>query len=139
MKRALIIDDDDDIRELLEAFLETSGFEVDSLRDGIDAVELKKDYQVILLDMKMPIFDGARLIDYWKLTRPEILSRVILLSGYSRLSSDRDFGTFAVVEKPFDYRELLATVQACFAAQSDRPDLGHIPDSGPCPESYDLT
>jgi DNA-binding response OmpR family regulator len=113
-KRALVIDDDDHIRELLQTLLETSGFEVDTMRDGIDAVELKKHYQVILLDMKMPIFDGERLTDYWKLTGPEILRRVILLSGYSRLSSDRDFGTFAVIAKPFDYRELLATVEACF-------------------------
>ncbi|HSY52775.1 MAG TPA: response regulator [Thermoanaerobaculia bacterium] len=113
-KRALVIDDDDHIRELLQALLETSGFEVDTMRDGIDAVDLKHDYRVILLDMKMPIFDAERLTDYWKLTNPEILRRVILLSGYSRLSSDRDFGTFAIIAKPFDYRELLITVEACF-------------------------
>jgi two-component system, OmpR family, response regulator len=113
-KRALVIDDDDHIRELLQALLETSGFEVDTMRDGIDAVDLKQDYRVILLDMKMPIFDAERLTDYWKLTNPEILRRVILLSGYSRLSSDRDFGTYAIIAKPFDYRELLTTVEACF-------------------------
>ena len=112
-KRALVVDDDEHIRELLQALLETAGFEVDTLSDGIDAVELKKDYNVMLLDMKMPIFDAGRLTDYWKLTDPGILRRVILLSGYSRLSSDRDFGTFASIEKPFDYRELLATVEAC--------------------------
>lgn len=112
-KRALVIDDDQDIRELLQALLETAGFEVDTLRDGIDAVELKKDYQVILLDMRMPIFDAARLTGYWKLTEPEILRRVILLSGYSRLSSDRDFGTFASIAKPFDYRHLLTIVEEC--------------------------
>jgi two-component system OmpR family response regulator len=115
-KRALIIDDDDHIRELLQILLETAGFEVETLRDGIDAVELKKKYHVILLDMKMPIFDAGRLTDYWKMTDPEILRRVILLSGYSRLASDRDFGTFASIAKPFDYRELLRTVDACIRA-----------------------
>jgi DNA-binding response OmpR family regulator len=115
MKRALVIDDDDHIRELLQTLLETAGYDVDLMRDGIDAVDLKEtDYAVVLLDMKMPIFDGARLTDYWKLTNPSVLRRVILLSGYSRLSSDRDFGTFAVIEKPFEYRELLAAVDACF-------------------------
>jgi len=132
VKRALVIDDDDHIRELLQALLDTAGFEVDTMRDGIDAVTLKKDYQVILLDMKMPIFDAERLTDYWKLTNPGILRRVILLSGYSRLSSDRDFGTFAIIAKPFEYRELLATVEACFAAQTNCPDSRHLPDSGPC-------
>jgi two-component system, OmpR family, response regulator VanR len=112
-KLALVVDDDDHIREMLQTLLETAGFEVDTMRDGIDAVELKKNYDVILLDMKMPIFDAGRLTDYWRLTDPEILTRVILLSGYSRLASDRDFGTFASIAKPFDYRELLKTVEAC--------------------------
>ncbi len=113
LKRALIIDDDDHIRELLQTLLETAGFEVETLRDGIDAVELKKDYHVILLDMKMPIFDAGRLTDYWRMTDPAILRRVILLSGYTRLASDRDFGTFANIAKPFDYHELLSTVDEC--------------------------
>jgi DNA-binding NtrC family response regulator len=110
---ALVIDDDADIREVLQTLLETAGFTVDTLSDGIDAVTLKKEYQVILLDMKMPIFDGARLTDYWRLTDPAILRRVILLSGYSRLSLDRDFGTYATMAKPFDYHELLTIVENC--------------------------
>jgi len=134
LKRALVIDDDDHIRELLEVLLDTAGFEVDTMRDGIDAVDLKKDYQVVLLDMKMPIFDAERLTDYWKLTNPKILSRVILLSGYSRLSSDRDFGTFAILAKPFEYRELLALVDACVSRQTNCLDSGHFPASEPCKE-----
>jgi len=136
MKRALVIDDDDHIRELLRALLETAGYHVDLMRDGIDAVNLKEtDYAVVLLDMKMPIFDGGRLTDYWKLTNPAILRRVILLSGYSRLSSYRDFGTFAVIAKPFDYRELLNAVDACFRQRSGTcPDSGHFPASEECPE-----
>ena len=135
-KRALVIDDDDHIRELLQALLETAGFEVALMRDGIDAVELKHDdYGVILLDMKMPIFDGERLTDYWKLTNPALLRRVILLSGYSRLSSDRDFGTFAVIQKPFEYRQLLNAVDACFRQGTPTcADSGHFPDSESCPQ-----
>jgi DNA-binding response OmpR family regulator len=111
-KRALVIDDDEHIRELLQVLLETAEFEVDTLRDGIDAVTLKNEYHVILLDLKMPIFDGERLTDYWKLTAPAILRRVILLTGY-RLSADQNHGTFAVITKPFDYQEVLTTVAAC--------------------------
>lgn len=117
-KRALVIDDDDHIRELLQILLETAGFEVETLRDGIDAVELKKDYHVILLDMKMPIFDAGRLTDYWRMTDPAILRRVILLSGYSRMASDRDLGIFANIAKPFDYDKLLSTVDACVRQSS---------------------
>jgi DNA-binding response OmpR family regulator len=135
-KRALVIDDDDHIRELLQALLETAGFDVHLMRDGIDAVDLKEhDYAVILLDIRMPIFDGERLTDYWRLTNPAVLRRVILLSGYSRLSSDRDFGTFAVIAKPFDYRELLNAVDACFRqGTATCADSGHFPDSESCPQ-----
>lgn len=135
-KRALVIDDDDHIRELLQVLLESAGFDVHLMRDGIDAVDLKEsDYGVVLLDMKMPIFDGGRLTDYWKLTNPAVLRRVILLSGYSRLSSDRDFGTFAVIAKPFDYRQLLNAVDACFRQERTAcADSGHFPDSESCPQ-----
>lgn len=112
LKRALVVDDDEHIRELLRVLLENAGFVVDTLKDGIEAVALDKQYQVILLDMKMPIFDAGRLTDYWKMTDPAILRRVILLSGYSRLAN-RDFGTYASISKPFDYQELLATVERC--------------------------
>jgi CheY-like chemotaxis protein len=135
-KRALVIDDDDHIRELLQALLETAGYKVDLMRDGIDAVDMKEhEYAVILLDMKMPIFDGERLTDYWKLTNPSVLRRVILLSGYSRLSARRDFGTFAVIQKPFEYRELLTAVEECFqATRGTCPDSGHFPASESCTE-----
>jgi CheY-like chemotaxis protein len=113
VKRALVIDDDEHIRELLQVLLESAGFTVKTLRDGIDAVVLTENYQVILLDMKMPIFDAPRLTDYWRLTDPTIMKRVILLSGYSRMASDRDLGTFASIAKPFDYVELLKAVDAC--------------------------
>jgi CheY-like chemotaxis protein len=112
-KLALVVDDDDHIREVLQTLLETSGFQVDAVSDGIDVVELKKEYDVILLDMKMPIFDAGSLTAYWRLTDPAILNRVILLSGYTRQASDHDLGTFASLAKPFDLHELLRTVEAC--------------------------
>ena len=112
-KLALVVDDDDHIREVLQTLLEASGFQVDAASDGIDVVELKKEYDVILLDMKMPVFDAGSLTDYWRLTDPAILNRVILLSGYTRQASDHDLGTFASIAKPFDHNDLLRTVEAC--------------------------
>src|SRR5688500_9359803 len=116
LKTALVIDDEADIRELLTAALEAEGFVVSTFSDGIDAVELTKWYDVILLDMKMPVFDGQRLTAYWQLTEPDVLQRVIVLSGYSRLSANEG-PTFARLEKPFDYDELLKVVRDCMAQQ----------------------
>ncbi len=113
MKTVLIIDDSGDIREVLQAVLESAGFQVDTLSDGIQALELKKRYDVILLDLKMPVFDGERLTDYWQLTDPTILNRVIVLSGYSRFTEGRKLPTFATIQKPFEHEELLRIVTAC--------------------------
>jgi len=120
-RRALVIDDDPFITELLQVLLETRSFAVEIVRDGIEAVELAHDYDVILLDVKMPIFDGERLTAYWTLTRPDVLKHVIVLSGYSRLTRTQNLPVFAVIDKPFDYNELLNAVEAC-AAQSAAGD-----------------
>jgi len=114
-RRALVIDDDTDLRELIGFLLAQRGFEVETLTDGIHAVELPKVYDVIVLDMKMPVFDGERLTDYWLLTNPDILRRVIVLSGYSRAARRADLPVFATLAKPFDYDEFLAVVEECAA------------------------
>ena len=113
-RTALVIDDDGDIREVLRAILETDGFQVDVVSDGIEAVNLEKWYDVILLDLKMPVFDGQRLTSYWHLTQPEILRRVIVLSGYSRITVDEE-PTFARLAKPFEFSKLLKLVRDCIA------------------------
>lgn len=119
-KTALVIDDDADIQEVLRAMLESVGFQVDVLSDGIDAVELKKRYDVILLDLKMPVFDGHRLTDYWQLTDPDVLRRVIVLSGYSRLTQDQQLHTFARLAKPFAFKTLMKVVDDCLAQADSR-------------------
>lgn len=114
-RTALVIDDDADIRELLRVMLEAGGFQVDLVSDGMDAVNLKKWYDIILLDMKMPVFDGQHLMDYWQLTRPDILQRVIVLTGYSRLTMEEETTTFARLAKPFLYLDLMKVVGKCVA------------------------
>ena len=118
-RTALIIDDDAHIVEVLTVLLETQGFTVETLSDGIQALEIEPKYDVILLDLMMPVFDGERLADYWKLTRPELLERLIVLTGYSHYTRGRRISAFASIPKPFDYAELLRTVEAC-AQQASR-------------------
>jgi DNA-binding response OmpR family regulator len=112
-RTALVIDDDPDIVALLQVLLESRGFAVEVLSDGIQAVDVTRNYDVILLDLKMPVFDGERLADYWGLTRPELLARVVVLSGFSKWARVRSLPVYAVVPKPFDYNDLLDIVEKC--------------------------
>ena len=112
-RTSLIIDDDPDIVEVMTTLLELRGFRVETKSDGIHAVDLDRNYDVIVLDLNMPVFDGETLTEYWKLTRPEILERVIVLSGYSRFTRGRDIPAFANVPKPFDCDELMHVIEQC--------------------------
>src|SRR6266487_3683008 len=109
---ALVIDDDAEMRELIAVLLESRNFEVEMLTDGIHATELTKEYDVIVLDMKMPVFDGARLTDYWMLTAPEVLRRVILISSYGRGRAPHP-QAFGVMSKPFNHNEFIKLVEEC--------------------------
>ena len=114
MKRVLVIDDDRDMRELIAAILGTIGFEADPLSDGIGALELTKEYDVIIVDLNMPVLDGEQLLEYWSLTRGDLLCRVIVLTGYSRYTRGRKLPQiFGTIAKPFDYQELVKLVEQC--------------------------
>jgi len=60
MAKILLVDDDEDIRELVILRLEIAGHEMSSAENGQIGVELalNKDYDLILMDMHMPVMDG---------------------------------------------------------------------------------
>jgi DNA-binding NtrC family response regulator len=113
-KSVLVIDDDPDIRDLLRVLLENAGFTVDTLGDGIAALKLEKRYEAILLDLNMPVFDGEQLTSYWVMSDPDLLRRVVVLSGYSTYTRGRALPSiFGFVKKPIHHNELLRLVEEC--------------------------
>ena len=59
-KRVLIVDDDDEIRELLEFDIASSGYFVDTAKDGMEGLNkvLNNTYDIVLLDVMMPKMNG---------------------------------------------------------------------------------
>lgn len=116
MSKILVVDDDESIREVLRCLLTEEGFQVQTARDGSEALAILQHESgwLILLDLMMPGLDGHAVLSYLRV-HPTLLtgSTVILMSATAR--SDPDYQVLldevaAELPKPFDLDQLLALV-----------------------------
>lgn len=112
MKRILIIDDDDDIREIVKVALETTaGWEVRlaaSAREGLDLAAAEHP-DAIVLDVSMPEMDGPTAFQHLQLSGRTHDIPVIFLTAKVQASDQRRFaelGATAFIPKPFDPLQL---------------------------------
>lgn len=118
--KVLIVDDEQEIRDLLQTSLSAEGYEVIVGSDGEEAMELaKREYpQLILLDIEMPGVDG---IETCKRLKGEEKTRLIPVIMLTTLG-DRDIeayleGASDVVNKPIDIWELACRVKSMLRVQ----------------------
>jgi carbon storage regulator CsrA len=115
--RALLVEDDDNERELLAGYLSLSGFEVDTAGDGLGALEQLSRCEppsVVLLDMNMPKMDGRSTLH--RIRGHETLrnTRVIAVSGLRREDVGIEIGPEGVdywFQKPVDPKALVAEIE----------------------------
>ena len=113
-KRILIIDDDEDIRGLLEFDVRASGYFVDTASDGMEGLNkaLNNSYDLILLDVMMPKMNG---FDVCKNIRRAKLSIPILMLTAKGTIDDKtegfDCGADDYLVKPFDIQEVLLRIR----------------------------
>jgi CheY-like chemotaxis protein len=115
--RALIVDDDEPIRVMLEAIVRQQGFVVDTARDGEEAIaKLQKGtYDVILLDLMMPRVNGYDVLKHMGKTRPELLRRTIVATAVPEREIQREITqpVYKVHLKPFELPRLIADLRSC--------------------------
>jgi CheY-like chemotaxis protein len=115
MARILVVDDNADIRELVELVLAGDGDEVSSVASGRVALEqlAREVYDLVVCDLQMPDVDGAAV--YRAITqRPAPRPAVLLITGYADAVGYEDFVRTVdvpVLVKPFDINELRAAVR----------------------------
>jgi two-component system nitrogen regulation response regulator NtrX len=112
--KILIVDDEEPLRAVLGAELESEGYLVETAADGDEAIELvqSKPVDLVLLDIKMPRVDGFEVLRFIKQRYPRI--KVIMLTGYADLSSAIDskrWGAEDFISKPYDLFDLLTTIE----------------------------
>jgi DNA-binding NtrC family response regulator len=110
----LLVDDDEEIRSLVRAFLQSDGHEVFSCRDGERASEMfqrRNDIDLLLTDLHMPGISGMVLADQLTALRPSL--PVIIMSGMMLnevMHSVIAANGWRFLEKPFQVPKLLDTV-----------------------------
>ena len=119
--RVLVIDDEQDMREMLALVLETRGFEVETAESGpaaIAAVERRR-FDVALTDLRMPGMDGIETLAALKKRDPAL--QIIIATGYA---SDETAGVcmqrgaYDFIRKPFDLRDLQALLDRALSAHA---------------------
>ncbi len=115
MPKLLIADDDNEIRELLEFDLSQSGYQVDSAKDGEEALQkaLSGNYDLILLDVMMPKMNGFDVCKHIRNAKPD--SVILMLTAKGTINDKTqgfNSGADDYIVKPFDIQEVLLRVRA---------------------------
>lgn len=122
-RKALVVEDNPNERELLAGFLRVCGYEVDTVQDGIDAMLYLEKYgapDVVLLDMQMPRMDGPKTIDMIRSNPKYAGLKIFAVSGSERTAMGVGFGEGGVngwFEKPLKPARFAEELQkSCEAA-----------------------
>lgn len=111
--KILVVDDEINIRELLEDLLRAKGYEVSTASNGEDALKMLKCecYDLIISDVKMPVKDGVAFFKELVDVNPSMKNRVMFVTGNMDEIEGFLKGTgLRCIHKPFDIGELLDVV-----------------------------
>ncbi|MDQ8202970.1 two-component regulator propeller domain-containing protein [Pelagicoccus sp. SDUM812003] len=117
----LVVEDEEPNYLVISKFLERSEARLDWARDGEEARRLfsERSYDLVLLDVKMPIMDGYEVLEYIRSTDTEI--PVVMQTAYA-MESDRQKafreGASDFIAKPFSEDSLVASIQRCLRQRS---------------------
>jgi len=107
----LVVDDDPDTRELLEEALVRAGYSVAIASNGREALAVLRSIrpEMILLDIQMPLMDGAEFRQAQRRDRDLIKIPTVVMTG-SKDEPLLDIGVVETLTKPFRVKDLLAIV-----------------------------
>jgi nitrogen-specific signal transduction histidine kinase/CheY-like chemotaxis protein len=114
--RILVVDDEEMVSDVTRLMLTSRGYQVTCLADGRQAVEHYRnhhhDYDLVLLDMIMPVMDGEECFRILRQINPDI--RILVMTGHSEEHTVRRLakeGSLQFIRKPFERTVLIQAVK----------------------------
>ena len=125
VSRVLVVDDEADIRALIQEILSDEGYDVTVAADANEARAERADkrFDLILLDIWMPDTDGITLLREWS-ESGDLKCPVVIMSGHGTVDTAVEatrLGAFDFVEKPLSLAKLLRTVEAALEFANKAP------------------
>ena len=124
--RVLVIDDEAPIREMLVEILAAGDLECVQAADGSAALELllRERFDLVFCDVRMPVMDGVRLRRRLAQARPELLERLVFMSGdvlHGAEDRHAEIRDHLFISKPFEPAEVRRAVQAALGVPDPPP------------------
>jgi two-component system response regulator AtoC len=112
--RILVVDDEDNLRHMLQVMLRKSGYLVDAAADGIEAFTMASAnrYDFVLCDIRMPVLDGTGFLE--KATAAGLDATIIMMSAYGTVDKAIEcmkLGAYDYISKPFKNDEILLVLR----------------------------
>jgi DNA-binding NtrC family response regulator len=128
----LVVDDEQEFREIIVKKLKKRDLNCDSAPDGSTALSMIKEkrYDVVLLDVKMPGMDGIATLREIKNVAPMI--EVVMLTGHASVESGINgikYGAFDYLMKPMDMEPLMEKLDAAYErkrVQQEKIELAQV-------------
>jgi two-component system response regulator HydG len=122
-KTLLIVDDDIAHRTMLRILLHWQ-YEIFEADDGSTAIEEaeKRDFDLILMDIRMPGISGIEALDQIRSLRPDV--PILMMTAYFSdeiADQAKDRGAFGCLGKPFNFKELKQNIQQAVTSASNLP------------------
>ncbi|MGH3001399.1 MAG: ATP-binding response regulator [Gaiellaceae bacterium] len=119
MAKVLIVDDESNMRFLLRMLLESDGYDVVEAKHGAEALTVVTEAEpdIVVTDLMMPIMNGRQLIANLRSTAETAEIPILVVSSRPNANVP---GADAILRKPFDIEELLATARSLAAGERER-------------------
>ena len=125
--RVLLLEDEPTIGRATSRILLTEGFDVDIAINGLiakDKIDADDNYEFFIFDIKTPIMNGIQLYEYLEQEHPELIERVIFITGDSLGAVTEDFlerVNRPFLSKPYSPTQLIAFIREVFSVRAFYP------------------